>query len=138
MKRNKKKIYKYPISDDTLDALETDIEHLNETKKLSEKISIHRKLNTITTNLENEIGAMVLKLDEINKLDTTSSVIPLSDPLSAPDIDIELLNIESMIQSMESYDTIQDKINEYEKIVHCIRKCKQIDMKPNMIVRTCN
>jgi hypothetical protein len=134
MKRNKKKICKYPLSDDMLDTLETDIERLNETKNLSEKISIHRKVNKITTHLENEVATMILKLDEINNMNESNTC----DETDIPDIDAEIINIESMIKKMESCETIQDKIHEYEKIVKCIRKCKHSDNKPNMTVSTCN
>lgn len=135
-KSSDKQIESFDISDDTLDYLDSEIDKFNNTTKLGEKISIHKKLELVTKNLIDEINNMVSIVDNIDK---NIEVDESSDDIEDINIDDMFVNIEKMLEDMKNDEPILMKIKHYERIMNIVKKCRtKCSKKEIMNITKCN
>lgn len=132
-------ISKMPISDDTLDYLDSQVDELNDTNNLSEKIAIHRRLDDITKNLVSEIDSMVDIIDKVDQTFLTSELLDTDDDdHGSGDVNDSIVKLEKMIEGMQEEDSMQVKIEHYKRITEVVKRCKAKCTADTMSVAKCN
>jgi hypothetical protein len=137
-----RKDLKYPISDDTFDFMESQVDTFNETKNLGEKIQIHSKLEESVKNLGREIDEMASILDN-DKLDTDAVNEDIAKNGSecndgSTDINEDVINIEKILKDMKEEEIMQIKVLHYQKIIEKIKFCKSKCDSSKMRIAKCN
>ena len=122
-KNTENKEIKFTVSDDTLDYLDTQVDEFNETDNLGKKIAIHRKLQTITKTLIDEIDTMVEMIDDIDQTELNSEFYESKDD-DNDDINDDIIKIDEMIENMEEEESMQLKISHYKRITEVVKKCR--------------
>lgn len=136
-KKNKKKnnnLYENPVSDDSLEHIESQIEKMNETDVLSEKISIHDKLVDYTKTMENEINTMIDMLDNID-VNKTLDDIQYCD---SNNIDDDIVNLNKMMENLKEEQVMQMKLNYLKKMIEQVQKCRTIAEKNKLTMTKVN
>lgn len=114
---------KYPISDDTIDYLDSCVDRLNDTKNIGEKISLHSTLTDTIKNLEVEIDHMVEIVDNIDiEKNSDDTNFEGCDNTS---IDDDIVNLEEIMQKLKVDDILQTKIMQLQRISDLIIKCRR-------------
>lgn len=135
---NAKKTLKHPVSDDTLDDLEAQVDKFNETKHLGEKISIHSKLKDSIQILEQEVDDMVEIIDRID-IDAVSAELKHSTDINdRTDITEDIVNLEKMVEGMKEEEIMQIKLLHIKKITDIVKKCKSKCDSSKMRIAKCN
>lgn len=125
----------YPISNNTMEYVESQIDKLNETDNLSEKINIHAKLTEYTKTLESEINSMIDTLDNINIDD---AIIDTQTICDSTDIDDDIVNLNKMMENMQEEEIMQTKLDYLKKMITQVQKCKKITDNNKMSVTKIN
>jgi hypothetical protein len=126
---------KYPISDDTLDELESKVEKFNDMENIGDKIALHSELKETITQLEQEVDDMV---EMIDKIDTDVINNKESSSSEQSDITDDVINIEKMIDGMKEEEIMQIKLTHLKKLILMIQKCKSKCGSSNMRISKCN
>lgn len=135
---NLRKNLKTPISGDIIDDLDFQIDKLNETTNLGEKIALHSKITEQTTRLENEVDRMIDILDSVN-FDTVSEIIKNDkNKNDNTDVSDDIVNIEKLLENMKDEDVMQIKLLYMQKITDQIQKCRVKCDKTNFTINKCN
>ena len=95
-KNTENKEIKFKVSDDTLDYLYTQVDEFNETDNLGKKIAIHRKLQTITKTLIDEIDTMVEMIDDIDQSELNSEFYESKDD-DNDDINDDIIKLDVLV-----------------------------------------
>jgi hypothetical protein len=122
-----KKNLKYPISDDTLDYLETESDKLSESKNLSEKIRLHTELKCNIQSIGNEVDAMVELIDKIDSDLVTKEISHennTSDLTDDTDIADDTVNLEKGLADLVEEDVLQVKIKHLQRLTEMVKKCR--------------
>ena len=130
----------HPVSDNTIDELETRVDKFNKMTHLGKKIKLHNALKDSFQALEQEVDEMVDIIDKID-IDAVSNDIKqsLEDRDSArTDITDDIVNIEKMVDDMKEEDVMQIKLMYIQKITDAIKKCKSICDSNKMRIAKCN
>lgn len=124
------------LSDDVIDYLDSEVDRLQETKNLGEKINIHAKLIDTVKVLEKEINEMVDMIDRIDLNDNLKQSISCTNETT--DINDDLVNLEKMMEDMDKEEVMQMKIKHYLRIVDIVKRCKAKCLENGMKVVKCN
>lgn len=125
---NKNNTIKYPLSDDILDELDSQLDNFNETKNLGEKITIHSKLSETIENLENEINSMITLIEKEDQIYLDSDLLNNTDPQDddyTDNLDDNIINIERHLENMKSEEILQYKLKHYQRIIRIVQKSKE-------------
>jgi hypothetical protein len=134
---NKKLKLENPISDDTLDYLDSQIDKFNETTKLGEKINIHNELSTTIKKLEKEIDDMADIIDKID-VENVKSEHNRESNSNVSSIDNDIVTLEKLVEGMKEEDILQIKIFHLQKIAEIIRNCKSKFNNADLRISKCN
>ena len=128
----------HPISDDTMDYLDSCVDKLNETKNIGEKISLHSKLNDTIGDLEKEIDNMVDIIDNID-IDTINNDINTNQvETDKSSIDDNIVNLELMLQNMKEEEILQTKIIHLQRITDMVKNCRKQCNVSQIKIHKCN
>ncbi len=133
---NLKKNILNPVSDDSLDYLDSQMDNFNETNNLGEKISIYDHLKESVNNLEKEVVDMLKIIDTVD-METFNNDDSNSEN-DKTDINDDIANIEKMIEGLKEEEIMQIKIKHFERIADVVRKCKAKCHTNNMKITKCN
>ena len=125
-----------PISDDTLDYLDSQMDRFNETNNLGEKISIYDHLKESVNNLEKEVSDMLKIIDTID-IDSFNNDDTKPDT-DKSDINDDIVNIEKMMQGLQEEEIMQIKIMHFKRIAEVVKNCKAKCHSDNMKITKCN
>ncbi len=130
---------KNPISDDTLDSLDSQVEKLTETKNLGEKISIHQQLKETIRRLESEINELAERID---KIDTEAfkelSTLSQSQVNGDDDLNNDIVNIEKLVGSLQNEEILQNKVAQYERLADIVKSCRSKCIASEVKLKKCN
>lgn len=129
-----------PISDDTLDYVESQVEKMTEADNLGEKISIHQQLKDTIERLENEINELAERIDKIDT-DTFRELNTLSQSQILDDIENPndgIINIEQLVDSLQNEEILQNKVTQFERIADIVKSCKLKCIDNEVKLRKCN
>jgi hypothetical protein len=126
-----------PISDDTLDYIDSQVDRFNETQNLGGKISIHAKLTESVKDLEKEINDMIDIIDKTDINQVSEDLRTSNSMNETTDITSDIMNLEKMIEVLREEDIMQVKIMHYKRIAAIVRKCKAVCDTTKMKIINC-
>lgn len=133
-----KKALQHPVSDDTLDDLEAQVDKFNETKHLGEKIKLHSALKDSIQTLEQEVDDMVEIIDKID-IDAVSAELKQTAEVSdRTDITDDIVSLEKMVEGMKEEEIMQIKLMHIQKITEIVKRCKSKCDSSKMRIAKCN
>lgn len=127
-----------PISDDTLDFLDAQVDEFNDTDNLSKKIAIHRQLEEVTKGLVQEIDGMVEIIDQVDQAFLNSELVDVDDQSESTDVNDDIVKLEKMVEGMKEADVMQVKIEHYKRITEAVKRCRAKCTADTMSVAKCN
>lgn len=136
-----------PISDDTLDYVDSQVERLAETENLGEKISIHQQLKETIKRLENEINELAERIDKIDtetfkELSTIGIQENNDDPsngsLPGGSLPGGIANIERLVGSLQNEEILQNKVAHFERLADIVKNCKLKCIASDVRLKKCN
>jgi hypothetical protein len=125
-----------PLSDDTLDYVDSQMEKLTDTENLAEKICIHQQLKDTIKKLENEINDLAERIDKIDT-DTFKELGSMGQ-MSDGDPDDGLANIEQIVNDLPNEETMQQKVAQFERLANIVKSCKMKCIASEVKMRKCN
>lgn len=129
---------KTPVSDDTLDALEGEIDKLNDTSNLGEKVRLHTKLESQTKLLEDEIDLMIDMMDDLDFDKAYESIKTDKNKTDTTDVTDDIVNLDKLMNSLKQEDVMQIKIMYVQKMLNHIARCRALCDQSKLIVSKCN
>lgn len=133
-----KKNLKIPVSDDSLDYLESQIDILNDTSNLDTKVQLHSKLIEYTQQLTNEIDNMTDLLEKID-VDAISELIKSDVNQSAStEVTDDIVNIESLMAKLKEEEVMQIKMLYLKKLIDRVGRCKAKCESNKLTINKCN
>lgn len=115
---------KYPISDDTMDALEAEVDALNSTQNIGEKVRLHTKLKESIQALSKEIDDMVEIVDKIDIDSVSADLKREMDRDDGTDIADDIVNLDKVFEKLQEEDVLQKKIEYMQKLTTMVQRCK--------------
>jgi hypothetical protein len=135
---NLKKNLAIPVSDDSLDFLETQLDILNDTTNLGEKVTMHSKLIDYTKRLENEVDTMIELMDKIDINNVSEEIKREKNNSDTTDVSDDIINLDKLLGELQEEDVMQIKIMYMRKIIDQIERCRSKCEKSKMTLRKCN
>lgn len=136
-----KKNLKYPISDDTLDYLESESDKLNESKNLSEKMKLHTELKCNIQSIGDEVDAMVDLIDKIDPDAVTKEISQennTSELIDDTDIADDIVNLEKGLADLSEEEVLQVKIKHLQRLTEMVKNCRAKCGPSVMKISKCN
>ena len=126
-----------PLSDDTLDYVDSQVEKLTDTDNLSEKISIHQQLKDTIKKLETEINDLAERIDKIDT-ETFKELSAMGQTTNEDDPNEGIANIEQIIGNLQNEETLQHKVAQFERIADIVKSCRFKCIASDVKLRKCN
>jgi disulfide oxidoreductase YuzD len=134
-------IVNHPVSDDTMDYLEAQVDRFNESKNLGEKINIHSKLKEYVSNIDREIDQMYELIDKYDTDAIGEEIMAENDAsMINNDIDVEndIANLESMVDKLKEEEIMQKKMVHLQSILEKINRYRSKCDSSKMRIAKCN
>lgn len=128
----------HPVSDDTLDDLEAQVDKFTETKDLSERIKLHSILKSSVRILEEEVDQMVELIDRIDIDAVNTEIRKTTENTDRTDITDDIVNLEKMMEGMKDEEIMQLKLMYVQKITEIVKRCKSKCDSSKMKITKCN
>lgn len=127
-----------PVSDDSLDFLETQIDTLNDTKNLGTKVTLHAKIMDYTKRLESEVDNMIELMDKIDYNVVSEAIKKNKNNADTSDVSDDIINLDKLLSDLQEEDVMQIKLLYMRKIIDQIERCRSKCEKSKMTVNKCN
>ncbi|VBB17832.1 hypothetical protein YASMINEVIRUS_295 [Yasminevirus sp. GU-2018] len=135
---NLKKTLTIPVSDDTLDQLEGEIDRLNDTSNLSEKVKLHASLVSHTKQLEATIDSMVDMIDQVDIDAACEEIKKNKNASESTDVSDNVANLDKLLSGMKNEEVMQIKILYMKKIIDTIARCREACEQNKLVISKCN
>lgn len=127
-----------PVSDDSIDYLESQMDQLNETTNLGEKVELHSKLMDYIKKLEKEVDSMIEMMDDIES-DAVSDEIKKENIITdTTDVSDDIMNLDDLLGKFKKEDVMQMKMIYLKKLYEYTAKCREKCEQNHMTIKTCN
>lgn len=136
--QNLKKNLEVPVSNDSLDFLETQMDILNDTTNLGEKVNMYSKLGDYTKKLENEVDMMIELMDTLDISTVCEDIKREKNNNDTSDVSDDIINLDKLLGELKNEDVMQIKILYMRKIIDQIEKCRSKCEKSKMTVTKCS
>ena len=127
-----------PVSDDSLDFLETQLDILNDSTNLGEKVTMHAKLVDYTKRLENEVDTMIELMDKIDINTVSEDIKRDKNNSDTTDVSDDIINLDKLLGELREEDVMQIKILYLRKIIDQIENCRSKCEKSKLTITKCN
>lgn len=127
-----------PVSDDALDQLERQIDIMNDTTNLSEKVRLQTSLVSHTKQLEAAIDSMVDMIDQIDVNAASEAFKKENNDANGIDVSDNVASLDKLLSKLKNEDVAQIKIMYMIKITDIIAKCKATCERNRLVVSKCN